>query len=686
MRLRSVTVTLLSVTVTLLGCSRGGGTARAPAARPSVLLITIDTLRADRVGGAYTPHLNALARRGTTFTMTRATVPLTLPSHATILTGTLPPENGVRQNGQVRDPARSTTVARVFHEAGYQTAAFVGAYVLDRRFGLAEGFDTYDDRIPRNPQGPTRLESERRADAVASAARAWLAHADRTRPAFIWIHLYDPHAPYEPPIEFANRAGGKPYEGEVMFADAQAGVIEQEVRKTFGSEFLVAVAGDHGEGLGDHGESTHGMLAYDSTLRVPFIVAGPTVGQGQRATRPASLRDLAPTLLATAGLRVPQNMTGRNLLGASSPADIYAETTYPDTAGWAPVRVLADERWKLIASSSPELYDVANDPAERRDIAAANARAVSAMASRADHLFGTGESRAGALTGDAAERLRSLGYVAPTPTSPRDLQRTAPNPRDRIVEWNTFEESLSLLSGGRSEEAIGPLRALVAQDPGARVFQSTLAQALKNIGRTREALTIYRQLVARWPRDATLFHDLAVAARDLGYEQEAFKAEQAALIVDPKDANAQNGLGLLLADAGRTGEAAAAFQKATELDPNSASFWTNLGNARRAEGDLPSAERSYFRAINLDPRYADAANGLGVILVQQQRAREAVKWFQQAIASDPQLYEAQLNLGIAYQEGGDRARAAAQYRHLIATAPNRVKEKRAARELLAALK
>jgi arylsulfatase A-like enzyme/Flp pilus assembly protein TadD len=651
-----------------------------------VLLITIDTLRADRTGGAYTPRLNALAAKGVTFTAMRATVPLTLPSHTSILTGTLPPEHGARQNGAVRDPARSLTLARVFKDNGYQTAAFVGAYVLDRRFGLAEGFDTYDDRIPRDPRGPTRLEAERRANEVVTAARTWLAQADPRRPAFIWVHFYDPHAPYEPPAEYLGRAGGKTYEGEVMFADAQAGAIEGAVRHTFGSQILVAVAGDHGEGLGDHRETTHGMLAYDSTLRVPLVLAGPGVPTATRDATPASLRDLAPTLLSAAALRVPNQMTGRDLLGGSGRSEIYAETLYPETAGWSPLRVLLDERWKLIASSEGELYDVAKDPSEARNVADTNPGVVSAMKSRADQIFGSGRSTTGAVSPEAAERLRALGYVAPTPTSPKRILDRAPNPRDRIGEWNRFETALTLLSSGRSADAIAPLRQLAADDPNARVFQSTLAQALNDTGRRREALAIYRELVARWPEDATLFHDLAAAARDAGDMREALRAEQAALAIDPNDANARNGLGLLHADAGRSDEAAAAFQKATELDPNNASFWTNLGNARRALGDQASAERCYRRALEVNPQYADAANGLGVILVQQQRATEAIPLFERAIAADPTLYEAQLNLGIAYQESGDRAKAAAQYRNIIATAPAAAKEKRAARDLLAALR
>jgi arylsulfatase A-like enzyme/tetratricopeptide (TPR) repeat protein len=649
------------------------------------LLVTIDTLRADRVGGGLSPELNELARHGTTFTTVRAAVPLTLPSHATILTGTLPPEHGVRQNGVVRDPTGPALLARTFKAAGYQTAAFVGAYVLDRRFGLSDGFDTYDDRIPRDPEGPTRLESERPADAVVDAVRSWLARADRRKPLFLWVHLYDPHAPYQPPAEYLQRAGRNAYDGEVLFADAQAGAAARAVRETSGESLVVAVTGDHGEGLGEHGESTHGMLAYDSTLRVPFVLAGPNVPQGARRDSPASLRDIAPTLLALAGLKPSSKMTGRDLLGGPATTDVYAETVYPTTAGWSPLRALVDERWKVIASSTRELYDISRDPGERQNIASANPTIVAAMGSRAERVFGAARTTPGAVSAEAAERLGSLGYVSPTPASPT-ANGKEPNPRDRIEEWNRFESALTLVSSGRSADALAPLRQLASSDPDARVFQSTLAQALKNVGRTREALAIYRKLVARWPEDAALFHDLAVAAREVGNREEALKAEKGALGIDPRDANAQNGLGLLYADAGQSNEAAAAFEKATGLDPNNASIWTNLGNARRALGDVAAAERSYRRALDLDARHADAANGLGVIFVQQRRAREAIPLFEQAIASDPTLVEAQLNLGIAYQESGDRAKAAAQYRRVLATAPSSAKEKRAARELLAALR
>ena len=279
-----------SMLVATVACGRGGTPAPM---RPNVLLITIDTLRADRVGAGITPAIDALAASGLRFTAARTAVPLTLPSHTTIHTGLLPPQHGVRENGAVALGDTHATMATLLKQAGYQTAAFVGAFVLDRRFGLARGFDTYDDQIPRDPDATDRLEAERPASAVADRALAWLNQQPRAAdhpplPWFVWIHFYDPHAPYTPPPEFASRAH-TPYDGEVCFADAQLGRIVNALR-TQGAldRTLVVVCGDHGEGLGDHGERTHGMLLYDSTLRVPLVIAapGPPRRHGGRAGQP----------------------------------------------------------------------------------------------------------------------------------------------------------------------------------------------------------------------------------------------------------------------------------------------------------------------------------------------------------------------------------------------------------------
>ncbi|HSL21123.1 MAG TPA: sulfatase-like hydrolase/transferase [Vicinamibacterales bacterium] len=665
----------------------------APVRPPSVLLITIDTLRADRVRPDLTPTLAALAREGIAWPQARATAPLTLPSHATILTGALPPEHGLRENGAGRLDQSRPTLATVLRARGYQTAAFVGAYVLDRRFGLANGFDHYDDRILRDPNAPARLEAERRGAEVARAAATWLRAADAGRPFFVWAHFYDPHAPYDPPAEFARRAGQSAYDAEVSYADAQARAVVDAARQRAGAGLLIVAAGDHGEGLGEHGEATHGMLAYDSTLRVPVIFSGARSSAIAAVAQPASLRDLAPTLLAALAIDVPGEMTGaahtRQGEGVPAPrltADVYAESIYPRAAGWSPVRVLFDGQRKLIASSVFELYDLGSDAGELRDVATRDRAAATAMAARADRIFDSGQSAAGRISAEASARLRALGYVSASPSSPSRLGTGGPNPRDHIGAWNEFESALSLLAAGRSGEALPALRALSSAHPNARVFQTTYAQALKDNGRMPDALRVLRSVVARWSDDASAFHDFAVAAREAGDAREAMKAEQAALALDPGDPNAHNGLGLLHADAGSAGHAALSFQRATDLDPTNASFWTNLGNARRALGDLAAAEQAYRRALDLHAGFADAANGMGVILVQQRRPAEAIAWFERAIAAEPSLHEAQLNLGIAYQESGDTRRAAEQYRKVIAAAPAGSHEKRAAGKLLAALR
>ena len=675
------------------GCTHGGPS--APAQRPNVLLITIDTLRADRVGGQLTPAINTLAARGVRFSSARAVAPLTLPSHTSILTGTLPPQNGVRLNGVAL--TGKPTLGRIFHDAGYRTAAFVGAYVLDRRFGLSGGFDTYDDRIPRDPSGAPRLEAERRGDVVVGSALDWLGRSS-TQPFFAWIHLYDPHAPYEPPQEYLERAGGNAYDGEVAFADAQVGRVLDWL-KTSGQRdrTIVVIAGDHGEGLGDHGELTHGMLAYDSTLRVPLIVALPSGGgsrggQAEESTidRPVSLAQIAATLLQEAGVAVPASITQPSLLARDAGSarsndarepNLYSETTYPETAGWHALHALVDGRWKLIASSETELYDLAEDPGELRNLAPTKTLMAQGMEKRARELAAASTSRS-AVPADTAERLRALGYVS---GSSQPIADSAPNPARQIAAWNTFERELTRLTKGDARTALPALSKLARANPDSPVFQATYARALKDTGRASEAVDIYHKLVARSPNDAAMYHDLAVAASAAGMPAEAARAERAALALQPANAEASNGLGLLLVESGKPADAVGAFERAVQDDPSNAVYWANLGNARRDAGDPTRGEQAYRTAMEHDPRSTDAANGLGVLLVQQHRAPESIRWFEQALAGSPHFVEGRLNLGIAYQESGNRDKAIEQYRRVLAETPPASREHAAATQLLAAL-
>lgn len=654
---------------------------RGPSARPNILLITVDTLRADRLRRGFTPAIDALADSGVRFVNARTAVPLTLPSHATILTGTLPPVHGVRDNGLTFKPG-PPTLARVLHDAGYRTGAFVGAYVLNHAFGLADGFDIYDDRVHRNPALGAQLEAERRGQDVADAALGWLAKAQP--PFFLWVHLYDPHAPYDPPAEFLAKAGGRPYDGEVAYADAQVGRIVSALHdRGLAASTIVALAGDHGEGLGDHGEQSHGMLLYDSTLRVPLVIVPAGAPKPETVDATVSLADLAGTLLTMAGVKPLPPMSASLLRPrGSKPHDLYAETEYPRLAGWHPLAALTDDRWKLILSSEAELYDVSDDPAETRNLASSKSSMVDAMTRRLRELARSASPRGDAAVGpDAAERLRALGYVSGS-TQPAGDSESGPNPARTIGDWNTFEKRLSDVTGGRAIEALPALRDLAGRFPESRVFRTTYARALKDTGQARAAVSAYKAALTRWPGEASLYHDLAVAARAAGDAKEALRAEQAALALDEDSPAALNGLGLLQAESGAVPDAAASFERAVALDAANVSYLTNLGNARRELGDLDRAEQAYRKALGLDPVYADAANGLGALLVQKKRPAEAIVLFEQALARDPSLHEARLNLGIAYQESGDAARAAETYRQVAASAPPGSRERLAAQALL----
>jgi Flp pilus assembly protein TadD len=626
----------------------------------------------------------------------------------------LPPAHGVRENGLDALDATHQTLATLLKGAGYDTAAFIGAFVLDHRFGLGQGFDTYDDRIPRDPDASDRLEAERPASAVVDHAIAWLnvresaIHGPRSNPQsnpqsairnpqfFLWLHLYDPHAPYNPPQAFLP-PGRAPYDGEIAYADAQLGRLIEALKALAAMDHtMIVIAGDHGEGLGDHGEATHGMLLYESTLRVPLVIADPS--RSLRPTSidvPVSLAEIAPTILGAAGVTPPADVRGRDLTRMLGHAfDVYGETEYPLVAGWSPLQALTDERWKTIrAGAATELYDLKSDPGESHDLAGSQAAVAAAMARRAEAIHASAAaSSAHTISPEAQERLRSLGYVASSVQS--GPASNAPNPSTRISTWNAFEKALSSLANHGSNTLL-TLRQLASNNPDAPVIQTTYARALKESGQTEAGLAVYRDAAKHWPTDAVILHDLAVAAREASsaaqgsrakaLRDEASRADQAALTLEPNSAAALNGTGLLAIDDGRPEQAVKAFERAAALDSNNASYWANLGNARRAAGDSAGAEKAYRQALDVDNRTADAANGLGVLLVEHGQPADAVMWFERAIASAPDLVEARLNMGIALQQVGDTKRASEAYRQVLAAPARYTRERAAATKLLAAL-
>jgi arylsulfatase A-like enzyme len=548
----------------LAACTRNPATPEGP--RPSVLLITIDTLRADRLGAygdtlARTPNLDALTRGGVCFTKAFTPAPLTLPAHATLMTGLLPPQHGVRGNGGFALGGDHATLAEALRARGLRTAAFVGGFPLERRFGLARGFDHYDDVFDR-AQGVHFDFAERRADRVAGAAQSWL--AGEKGPVFAWVHVFDPHAPYDPPSEFR---GVDPYRGEIAFTDHALGPLLAAWDGRPGSA-IVALTADHGEAFGEHGEESHSLFVYDTTLRVPLVLRGPGLPAGRRVERPVGLADLAATILARvdaaprAGASPPPRLPGRDLLadlqGSPPSGPLYAETLAPRLDfGWSDLRALRDGRYKYVRAPRPELYDVLADPGETKDLSA-SAPAVRERLSRSleELLGGLGdeEVRRG-VDADAAERLRALGYVQ----GPGGAGSGA-DPKDKVdVALRIARATGPFPSQAEAARVYGEIAALDPENP---LVNLRLADALLRAGRARDSIASFRKVVAAGPRSVDAHVGLATAYVELGRLQDARRVLEEALALDPESGQVQFNLGELSRAAGDARSARARYEAA----------------------------------------------------------------------------------------------------------------------------
>lgn len=639
------------------------GTCRETPRRPlNVLLITIDTFRADRIGHA-TPALARLGREGIRFDSADSPVPLTLPAHASLLSGLLPLHHGLRNNGIGAFPPGPDTLATILARAGYRTGAFVGSFILDHRFGLDRGFERYDDEIERNVSDSSgTFDAERRGGEVVDRALAWLRQSD-SRPFFAWVHLYDAHAPYAPPPPYPQT-----YDGEVAYVDAQVSRLLAVVDR---ASTIVVVAGDHGESLGEHGELTHGLLLYEPTLHVPMIMAAPSLTPRVIHTAISTI-DLAPTTASLAGVPFPKPVDGRDLAAdlragrEPQPAPIYAETEYPATFGWSELASMRLAVTKLISSPHPELYDLHRDPGETANVLTSERRAYRDLTTRLDRLRATAvASSPSTVDAETRAKLASLGYVAPSGSG----SGTKRDPREVATLFRTFEEATALINAGRARDAIARLDQLVRDDPSNHVFRETLARALRQSGDVRQAIALYRQAVALAPNDADAWYNLAVALEESGDAREGEVALAEAAKRDPGRPEIHNIRGTALAEAGDLPGAEKEFRATLAADPRNARASNNLGNVLRAMNRDAEAAEAYRKAIDLAPRYADPLNGLGALLVAGGKAKEAIPYFDAALQIAPDFYEAQLNRAIALQISGDTGAASAELQRLLARLP-----------------
>jgi arylsulfatase A-like enzyme/tetratricopeptide (TPR) repeat protein len=659
----------------------------APPRRPDVLLITIDTLRADATGfsgnpKAATPVLDRLAAEGRVLTGAHAHNVVTLPSHTNILTGLYPYQHGLRDNTGFRLTEKFATLATVLHGAGYATGAFVGAYPLDSRFGLDRGFDVYDDRTTRGDQAETFSLAERRGDEVVAPALDWW-NRQRGKPRFLWVHLYDPHAPYDPPEPFASRFAANPYLGEVAATDAFLAPLLGPLLDRKEPPCLVVVTADHGESLGEHGEATHGLFAYEATLKVPLVVWGPGVAPGKDG-RAARHVDIFPTVLAATGVKPPASgpaWPGRSLLAPAAPGeDSYFEALSTTlNRGWAPLRGLLRGGRKFIALPLPEAYELKSDPREERNrIDADRPLARAAFGALPQESVWPPVRTSGGAEEEA--RLRSLGYLASSAPA-RASYGPEDDPKRLVGLDKKIQQIIDTYSRGKIEESVRLAREAVQERPSMPLGHSLLAQGLLESGRITEAVEVMRRARAQGYASDALLRQLGLTLAEGGQSTEAIEVLRP--LAGTSDTDAMNALALAWSEAGRQKDAWELLQKVLKIDPDNARACEQLGLVELRLSHWPQARDWSRRAVERQRQLPRAWNNLGVALWQLGDKEKALDAWQQAVDYDPRLWDALWNLGLKAAEHGRTAQARKALERFATGAPPRYGEDVAtAREML----
>ena len=672
----------------LFSVDLGGFIRKSAAQKYNVLLITIDTLRADRLHcygfeEIRTPSIDGLAESGVLFTDATAHVPLTLPAHTGIMTGNFPSFHGVHDNGGFYVAKTQTTIAELFKQNGYSTAAFVGAFVLDSTWGLNQGFDTYFDNFDLSKEERVGLGSvQRNAGEVYSHAAGWLDHHKQER-FFLWVHFYDPHTPYEPPEEYEKLYPNRPYAGEIAYTDSVVGQLLSYLEVNgLRERTVILLTGDHGESLGEHRESTHAFFVYDATLHVPMILSAPQGElKGKRVLQQVRSVDIMPTLLQLAGIGVPETVQGRSLLHLAldstkaEPRPSYGECYYPQYHfGWSRLLSLRDGRFKYIDAPHPELYDLLSDPHETRNVFDDNKELASRMRAELRKIESVTSQEAlmapGEVDDETHEKLAALGYVGafggPKVSDPSQL----PDPKDKIELFNQITSARMDSLDGKSDEAIAKFERVLASDPGIVDAHFMMGNEYFKTGKYPEALEAFKKALELKPDYEFAMINLANTYRKMGKVEEALAGFEYFLKKNPDNTQVLARIGELYLSKQEPDKALNYLNRALKENPDTSWVFNSIGVAYFQKKQYGDAEASFRKALQLNPKINMAHFNLAQLFELEKNTEAAKSEYVLELEVSPKNFKAAFNLGRMYVKEGRVKEGIAQLENVIKLAPD----------------
>ncbi len=636
------------------------------------ILITIDTLRADRIGcygfrQVETPAINSFASRGVKFERCIATTPLTLPSHTSILTGTLPLFHGVRDNGGFIVPPELTTIAEIFKEQGYATAAFVGAYVLDSKWGLDQGFEYYFDRFDLSKFEKISLGTvQRPANEVMDQALKWL-ERNKQKKFFAWIHLYDPHTPYEPPSPFDAKYHNHPYLGEIAFTDTQLDRLWKYLEETGLTDNLFLIfASDHGESLGEHEEAAHGFFVYEEAIHVPLIFVTPFERfQGLSVSQVVSLVDVMPTMLDMAGFIIPAEVQGKSLIprffrpNHDDGAYAYAETFYPRFHyGWSELQSFENRRFKLIISPDSELYDLVEDPEEMKNLAPVMSKELAHLEDEARRFIARFSQNAYKLDfrkidEETRERLAALGYVGSFTDSAKLEGKKLANPKDKIGVFNELSRAREIGMSGKAEEAVRAIKAIIAEDPDISDAYFALGNIYFKERNFEAAIDAFEQALERKPDDSFCVINIANSYQMMGKFAEAERFVIDYLKKGFSDSQLYYLLGTLSLNQKKYDEAIRYYSECLSLNADSAASHNALAAIYIIKDELSRAQEHIDAAMALNPDLTSLNYNLAELMEKRGETAKAIRAYLRELEVSPRHFKASFNLARLYRQIGE---------------------------------